>query len=139
MIFAHLTVFIPSFRRFPKIVSITWVAKSLKHWKCTSSWGIGTGYRDVFTIWSQVLKQYRLRPVSGHKKYFWVLFQISKVFKQYLFLDIIPHFCTYFYQNFHTLLPIFSRTNSRPCLDLNPGPLQSQADMLPIELSWLGF
>ena len=28
--------------------------------------------------------------------------------------------------------------NSYPCRDLNPGPHQYQADMLPIELSWLG-
>ena len=28
--------------------------------------------------------------------------------------------------------------NFRPCRDLNPGPLRYQADMLPIELSWLG-
>ena len=28
--------------------------------------------------------------------------------------------------------------NSRPCRDLNPGPARYQADMLPIELSWLG-
>ena len=25
-----------------------------------------------------------------------------------------------------------------PCRDLNPGPARYQADMLPIELSWLG-
>ena len=29
--------------------------------------------------------------------------------------------------------------NSRPCQDLNPGPPQYQADMLPIELTWLQF
>ena len=28
--------------------------------------------------------------------------------------------------------------NSRPCRDLNPGRPRYQADMLPIELSWLG-
>ena len=27
--------------------------------------------------------------------------------------------------------------NSHPCQDLNPGPPWYQADMLPIELSWL--
>ena len=34
---------------------------------------------------------------------------------------------------------LISLTNSRPCRDLNPGPHQYQVDMLPIELSWLGF
>ena len=29
--------------------------------------------------------------------------------------------------------------NSRPCRDLNPGPPRYQVDMLPFELSWLGF
>ena len=33
---------------------------------------------------------------------------------------------------------LFSLKNSRPCRDLNPGPPRYQADMLPIELSWLG-
>ena len=33
---------------------------------------------------------------------------------------------------------IISLKNSRPCRDLNPGPPQYQADMLPTELSWLG-
>ena len=34
---------------------------------------------------------------------------------------------------------LFSHKNSRPCRDLIPGPPRYQADMLPIELSWLGF
>ena len=41
----------------------------------------------------------------------------------------------------HILCPtsyLFSLKNSRPCRDLNPGPPRYQADMLPIELSWLG-
>ena len=33
---------------------------------------------------------------------------------------------------------LFSLKNSRPCRDLNPGPPWYQADMLSIELSWLG-
>ena len=37
------------------------------------------------------------------------------------------------------IIHLFSLKNSRPCRDLNPGPLWYQADMLPIELSWLGF
>ena len=34
---------------------------------------------------------------------------------------------------------LFSLKNSRPCWDLNPGPPRYWADMLPIELSWLGY
>ena len=34
---------------------------------------------------------------------------------------------------------LFSLKNSRPCRDLNSGPLRYQAHMLPIELSWLGL
>ena len=33
---------------------------------------------------------------------------------------------------------LFSLKNYRPCRDLNPGCPRHQADMLPIELSWLG-
>ena len=33
---------------------------------------------------------------------------------------------------------LFSLKNSCPCQDLNLGPPRYQADMLPIELSWLG-
>ena len=33
---------------------------------------------------------------------------------------------------------LFSLKNSHPCQDLNPGLPRYQADMLPIELSWLG-
>ena len=34
---------------------------------------------------------------------------------------------------------LFSLKNSRPCWDLSPGPPLYQADMLPIELPWLGL
>ena len=34
---------------------------------------------------------------------------------------------------------LFSLKNSRPCRDLNRGPPQYQANMLPTELSWLGL
>ena len=34
---------------------------------------------------------------------------------------------------------IISLKNSRTCRDLNPGPPQYQAGMLPTELSWLGW
>ena len=34
---------------------------------------------------------------------------------------------------------LFSLKNSRLCPDLNPGLPRYQADMLPIELSWLGY
>ena len=34
---------------------------------------------------------------------------------------------------------LFSLKNSRPCQELNPGPPRYQANMLPTELSWLGF
>ena len=34
---------------------------------------------------------------------------------------------------------LFSLKNSRPCRDLNPGLPRYQVDMLPIELSWLGY
>ena len=33
----------------------------------------------------------------------------------------------------------FALVISCPCWDLNPGPPRYQADMLPTELSWLGF
>ena len=34
---------------------------------------------------------------------------------------------------------LISLKNYRPCRDLIPGPPRDQADMLPTELSWLGF
>ena len=34
---------------------------------------------------------------------------------------------------------LFSLKNSRPSRDLDPGPPWYKADMLPIELSWLGY
>ena len=34
---------------------------------------------------------------------------------------------------------LFLLKNSRPCRDLNPELPRYQVDMLPIELSWLGF
>ena len=34
---------------------------------------------------------------------------------------------------------LLSLKNSCPCRDLIPGPPRYQADMLPIELSWLGL
>ena len=39
---------------------------------------------------------------------------------------------------FEQISYLFSLKNSRPCRDLNPGPPWYPADMLPIELSWLG-
>ena len=45
----------------------------------------------------------------------------------------------YLYSNSNKSSYLFSLKNSRPCRDLNPGPPRYQADMLPIELSWLGL
>ena len=42
-----------------------------------------------------------------------------------------------FYSNYS--VTYFHWKNSRPCWDLNLGPPWYQADMLPNELSWLGF
>ena len=39
---------------------------------------------------------------------------------------------------FERFIYLFSLKNSCPCRDLNPGLPRYQADMLPIELSWLG-
>ena len=39
----------------------------------------------------------------------------------------------------HYTISLFSLKNSCPCLDLNPEPPRYQVDMLPNELSWLGF
>ena len=43
-----------------------------------------------------------------------------------------------FLTNFYGLY-LFSLKSSRPCRGLNPGPPRHQADMLPTELSWLGW
>ena len=39
----------------------------------------------------------------------------------------------------HNTISLFSLKNSCPCRDLNPEPPRYQVDMLPNELSWLGF
>ena len=48
-----------------------------------------------------------------------------------------PRLYAVFKFEFNQLL--FLLKNSRPCRDLNPGFPQYQADMLPTELSWLGW
>ena len=43
----------------------------------------------------------------------------------------------FFHFKFKKISYLFTLKNSRPCLDLNPGLPWYQANMLPIELSWL--